>query len=92
MAWALQAAIEESIFSNSSVAGSSMDLTKAFNLIPRDGLYCIVKRLGWPESVMKAHSSFLRSLQRFSAWTEGCIILVIVLLVSLRGVLFLLLR
>ena len=86
MAWALQAAIEESIFSNSSVAGSSMDLTKAFNLIPRDGLYCIVKRLGWPESVMKAHSSFLRSLQRF------CIILVIALLVSLRGVLFLLLR
>ena len=71
MAWALQAAIEESIFTNSSVAGSSMDLTKAFNLTPRDGLYCIVKRLGWPESVMKAHSSFLHSLQRFFCLDGG---------------------
>ena len=65
MAWSLQSSIEETFYSQASLAGASMDLTKAFNLIPRDGFQAIACQLGWPNTLLRAHDAFLRGLNRF---------------------------
>ncbi|CAE7198028.1 Pol [Symbiodinium natans] len=65
MAWSLQSSIEETFYSQASLAGASMDLTKAFNLIPRDGFQVIARQLGWPNTLLRAHDAFLRGLNRF---------------------------
>ena len=65
IAWLLQGRLEEAAMSGGRIAGVSMDLSKAFNLIPRLPLDMICQRLGWPISVRRAYQSFLNELQRF---------------------------
>ena len=68
IAWLLQGRLEEAALSGGRISGVSMDLSKAFNLIPREPLDLICQRLGWPATVRNAYQSFLGDLQRFFGW------------------------
>ena len=61
MAWMLQS----SFLLGTNVSGVSMDLSKAFNLIPREPLDACCRRLGWPPSIRKAYQALLRQICRY---------------------------
>ena len=63
--WLLQGQLEEALLNGDKVSGVSMDLSKAFNFIPRDPLDRCCQRLGFPDRVRAAYRSFLDELQRF---------------------------
>ena len=65
LAFELQAAIEESLYSDQPLVGVSMDLSKAYNTLSRPILRGIVLRLGCPPPLWQAYSNFLQSLDRF---------------------------
>ena len=54
-AWALQSAIETALLQNQNLAGVTMDLSKAYNLIPRGPLKSICGKLGWPASLQYSY-------------------------------------
>ena len=58
LAWELQAAVEEALATNQPLAGCSIDLTKAYNLISRPVLFAIMERLGFPQQIRKAYAAF----------------------------------
>ena len=72
LAWLLQSAIEESLVTKTPLTGVSIDLSKAYNLISRDGLQLVAHRLGWPQMVIDAYLSHLRALRRHFA-VDGCL-------------------
>ena len=64
-AWTLQSAIEQSLMSGQVLAGVTMDLSKAYNLIPRGPLKSICSRLGWPLALQNSYDAFLNRLHRY---------------------------
>ena len=65
LAFQLQAAIEERLYSGQPLVGVSMDLSKAYNTLSRPVLQGIMMRLGCPPPLWVAYSNFLDSLDRF---------------------------
>ena len=64
-AWILQSAIEVALIKGEKLSGTTMDLSKAYNLIPRRPLQTICARLGWPLALRRSYDAFLSKLQRF---------------------------
>ena len=64
-AWTLQSAIEQSLMNGHALAGVTMDLSKAYNLIPRGPLKSICSRLGWPLALQNSYDAFLNRLHRY---------------------------
>ena len=64
-AWELQCQIEHALSSAEPIAGVSLDLSKAYNTIPRDFVQLLADRTGWPPQVTGAFMGYLNSFQRF---------------------------
>ena len=70
-AWELQSLLEESMEDQDQVVGVSLDLSKAYNTLPRSFLYQLALKSGWPASLIKTYDSFLGSLTRFFRIHDG---------------------
>ena len=57
--------IDEGLHSNTSFAGVVVDLTKAFNMLPRIPLSMLAAKLGLPQEYAFAHNAMLHDLVRF---------------------------
>ena len=64
-AWELQCQLEEALAADGDLVGVSLDLSKAYNTIPRDFICALARRCGWPESIIGAYMAYLNSFQRF---------------------------
>ena len=70
-AWELQSTLEESMEDQDSIAGVTLDLSKAYNTLPRPFLYQLAAKSGWPTVLINTYDSFLGSLTRFFRIHEG---------------------
>ena len=70
-AWELQSTLEESMEDQDSIAGVTLDLSKAYNTLPRPFLYQLAAKSGWPAGLINTYDSFLGSLTRFFRIHEG---------------------
>ena len=70
-AWNLAARIEEAMASDRTVFGGSLDLSKAYNLLPRDLVMQMAVRTGWPPPLAEAYSNFLSKLKRYFKLADG---------------------
>ena len=76
-AWELQARFEESMYQSeegsaaTGIAGVSLDLSKAYNTIPRQLVAMLARRCGWPEALVKSYMNFLNGLTRFFKIHQG---------------------
>ena len=57
--------LDEGLHGNTSFAGIVVDLTKAFNMLPRIPLSMLAAKLGLPQEYAFAHNGMLRDLVRF---------------------------
>ena len=57
--------LDEGLHSNTSFAGIVVDLTKAFNMLPRIPLSMLAAKLGIPQEYAFAHNGMLQDLVRF---------------------------
>ena len=64
-AWELQSSLEEAFATQSEVVGVSLDLSKAYNTIPREVVAALADRCGWPPCLKHAYLSFLNGFHRF---------------------------
>ena len=55
-------AIERSLYKGEGLSGFALDLSKAYNSIPRDVLFSLMDRLGFPKEFVNAYAMplFLR--------------------------------
>ena len=70
-AWALQSHLECAIISGSPMCGVSLDLSKAYNTLPREMIALLADRLGWPQDLKLCYLNFLDGLQRFFKVDQG---------------------
>ena len=70
-AWELQSTLEEALYKQESVMGVTLDLSKAYNTLPRSFLRQLAGRCGWPESLVNTYMNFLGSLRRFFRIHDG---------------------
>ena len=64
-AWELQALLEQALSDDGEALGVSLDLSKAYNTIPREVVALLADKCGWPPSVKQAYLNFLNSFHRF---------------------------
>ncbi|CAE7685124.1 petJ, partial [Symbiodinium sp. CCMP2456] len=64
-AWELQAMLEQAASDDQQTLGVSLDLSKAYNTIPRQVVAALADRCGWPPSLKNAYLNFLGSFHRF---------------------------
>ena len=70
-AWQLASKIEEAMAVDSPLYGVSLDLSKAYNLLPRKLLMQMVSRTGWPPVLTQAYGNFLSKLKRYFRIADG---------------------
>ena len=70
-AWELQSTLEESLADQDPIVGVTLDLSKAYNTLPRPFLYQLAAKSGWPACLINTYDSFLGSLTRFFRIHEG---------------------
>eukprot|EP00438_Fugacium_kawagutii_P030608 Skav228345 [mRNA] locus=scaffold1898:184153:189039:+ [translate_table: standard] len=92
--YSIQLCIEDHYFTGEALTGCMMDLTKAFNCLPRVPLLLMCSKLGMPAPVMRAWSSALHGMQRrfvirggvgpslrsTTGYAEGCALSVVAML------------
>ena len=71
MAMALQSTIEQCLYEGDNLSGFALDLSKAYNSIPRAVLFRIMSRVGFPQEVVHAYSCHLQGLKRFFQVADG---------------------
>ena len=64
-AWELQSTLEECLCDDVSVLGVTLDLSKAYNTLPRPFLKQLALKAGWPPCLINTYMGFLGSLKRF---------------------------
>ena len=64
-AWELQSTLEECLCDDVSVLGATLDLSKAYNTLPRSFLKQLALKAGWPPCLVNTYMGFLGSLKRF---------------------------
>ena len=70
-AWELQCTLEQAIDEGTGLNGVSLDLSKAYNTIPRGFLDMLAAKAGWPSEVRNAYQAFLSGLRRYFRVHEG---------------------
>ena len=70
-AWELQSQLEEALASNSQLAGVSLDLSKAYNTLPRQFVQRLAIRCGWPPDMVELYLDALNKLRRFFRVHDG---------------------
>ena len=63
-AFKLQSILEEAQSKASSAVGISLDLSEAYNTLPRQMMELLAAKAGWPESLIRTYRSFLDRLRR----------------------------
>ena len=61
----IQTCIEDATLQNKLLAGCSLDLSKAYNTIPRPLIWMLADKAGWPLPVQCAYKGFLDGVTRF---------------------------
>ncbi|CAE7680339.1 Pol, partial [Symbiodinium microadriaticum] len=64
-AWELQTALEQAACGGDDIVGVSLDLSKAYNTIPREVVSMLADKCGWPASLKRAYLSFHQNFHRF---------------------------
>ena len=70
-AYELQSLLEEAMGLNQGLVGVSLDLSKAYNTIPRSFLRLLAARCGWPSQLIRCYDSFLAGLVRSFKLHDG---------------------
>ena len=70
-AWELQSTLEECLCDDGSLLGVTLDLSKAYNTLPRSFLTQLAAKAGWPPCLINTYMSFLHSLKRFFRIHDG---------------------
>ena len=70
-AWELQSTLEEAMCVHEPLVGVTLDLSKAYNTLPRPFLQQLARKCGWPDSLINTYMSFLKSLKRFFRVHDG---------------------
>ena len=70
-AWELQSTLEEAMHIQDPVVGVTLDLSKAYNTLPRPFLEQLAKKCGWPDSLVNTYMKFLSSLRRYFRVHDG---------------------
>ena len=70
-AWHLASQIEEAMASNNPLYGVSLDLSKAYNLLPRQVLMQMAIKTGWPPALVHVYHTFLGKLRRYFKLADG---------------------
>ena len=71
-AWALQSSLEEALITGHHKCGVSLDLSKAYNTLPRECVLMLANRTGWPHELTRAYLGYLDSLERLFKVDRGC--------------------
>ena len=64
-AWELQTLLEQAACGADDIVGVSLDLSKAYNTIPREVVALLADKCGWPASLKRSYMAFLQSFHRF---------------------------
>ena len=70
-AWELQSTLEECLCDDTTLLGVTLDLSKAYNTLPRPFLQQLAAKAGWPPCLINTYMSFLHSLKRFFRIHDG---------------------
>ena len=63
-AFELQSCLEEAQSNVTKAVGVSLDLSKAYNTLPRQMMELLAQKAGWPTNLIRTYRSFLDKLQR----------------------------
>ena len=70
-AWELQGLLEEALDQDQERVGVSLDLSKAYNTIPRQVVAALAARCGWAPELTRTYLGFLDNLERYFKIHDG---------------------
>ena len=70
-AWQLATQIEEAMATDTTLFGVSLDLSKAYSLLPRQLLMQMAVKTGWPPALTRVYENFLSKLRRYFRLADG---------------------